>query len=344
MRRPLQPLLFVLVLLLAGATVGAAQEDRRYWIESFDVTLEVRADGVLEVEERLEFGFEGSFNGIYRDIPTRYETPWGLDYRIRLETVSVTDPIGSELQYEESWQGDDRRLKVWVPGARDTTRTVVLRYRVERALRFPEADADEGFAAHDELYWNATGTRWTVPIRSASARVILPAEVESPVEAAAYTGAYGSRASAATIARPAANQVLFRSEAQLGPGEGMSIVVGWPPGAVRRPTIADSARNLLRDNWPLGLPLLALGGMILAFRRYGRDPELDRSVMVEYSPPENLRPAQLGICASRRPRSRDGSAPRPRRISCACAMRMPSCCRTSATFSTACSRAATRFR
>ena len=42
-----------------------------------------------------------------------------------------------------------RRIQVWVPGARDTARTVRIAYRVERALRF--------FPEHDELYWTVTG-------------------------------------------------------------------------------------------------------------------------------------------------------------------------------------------
>ena len=63
---------------------------------------------------------------------------------------------------------------MWVPGAHDATRTIVLRYRVGNMLRF--------FEEHDELYWNVTGTDWDVPIESATARVVLPAQVTAVVE------------------------------------------------------------------------------------------------------------------------------------------------------------------
>jgi len=53
-----------------------------------------------------------------------------------------------------------------VPDANDAERSVVLHYRVRNGLRF--------FEDHDELYWNVTGTEWTVPIEAASAHIVLP--------------------------------------------------------------------------------------------------------------------------------------------------------------------------
>ena len=135
----------LLTLALACALLMASPaeaQSRRYWVDSFDATFEVTREGVLLVEERLTFAFEGSFNGVYRDIATRVNTPWGLDYRIRLQPVAITDDRGNSLEYETSWQGDDRRFKIWVPGAQDARRTVILRYRVERALRFLGADPE----------------------------------------------------------------------------------------------------------------------------------------------------------------------------------------------------------
>ena len=79
------------------------------------------------------------------------------------------------------------KYKIWIPGAKDTTKTVVLSYRVENAIRY--------FDEHDELYWNVTGTEWPVPIDSASARnQAAPAAAGPSLRAAAYTGTYGSTA------------------------------------------------------------------------------------------------------------------------------------------------------
>ena len=82
--------------------------------------------------------------------------------------------------------------KIAVPGARDAVRTVNIRYEVTNGLRF--------FDEHDELYWNVTGTEWPVPIRAASARIVLPEGV-SGVRHTAYTGHYGSITPTNTVPR-----------------------------------------------------------------------------------------------------------------------------------------------
>ena len=74
-----------------------------------------------------------------------------------------------------------------MPGASDAVRTVVIRYRVDNALRFFEEDDQ----AWDELYWNVTGDEWPVPIERASVSVRLPAQVTG-VRARGFTGGYGS--------------------------------------------------------------------------------------------------------------------------------------------------------
>ncbi|MFZ8832851.1 MAG: DUF2207 family protein, partial [Candidatus Caldipriscus sp.] len=51
-------------------------------------------------------------------------------------------------------------------------------------------------------------------------------------------------------------------------------------------------------NWGLlfmiFLPLISLLYMLYQYFRYGRDPRINRSIMVEYEPPDNLKPAEVG--------------------------------------------------
>ncbi len=279
-----------------GESVAHAQEaqGRRYWVESFHSEIVVQPDGEVDVTERLTFAFEGSFNGVYRDIPWRYRTPWGLDYELRITPLAVLGENGAVLEHEAGRRGNDYRFKVWVPGAQDATRTVTIRYRVARGLRFFDS-GDEGFSeSRDELYWNVTGERWDVPIRRATARVRLPESVAGPVNSRAYTGAYGSDAEGATIGHPQPGEVVFQADSALEPGQGMTVVVGWPSGAVQRPTAFDNVAYLLADNWPLGIPLLVFFVMFFVHRSWGRDVAIDRSVTVQYEPPGGYRPAELG--------------------------------------------------
>ena len=61
------------------------------------------------------------------------------------------------------------RIKIWIPGAIDVSRTVRIEYTVRNALRFFDPDDSNFEAGHDELYWNVTGDEWEVPIQVASA-------------------------------------------------------------------------------------------------------------------------------------------------------------------------------
>ena len=235
-------ILLALCLLVAG-TAAPAFAQRTLVIQSFDAEIAVAADGSIVVEETIVPRFTGSWNGIFRTIPVQYRTPQGLNYTLRLDVQSVTDDEGRDLKYENSRERHYRKLKIWVPGAQDTTRTVKLRYRVANGLRF--------FDEHDELYWNVTGDEWEVPIESASAVVRLPDRV-SGLRATAFRGAYGSTEQSAV--RIGAGDVSVSTTSGLGMREGLTLVVGWNPGIVHRPTTVEKTASLVYSNVPLAIP------------------------------------------------------------------------------------------
>ena len=150
------------------------------------------------------------------------------------------------------------------------------------------------FDDHDELYWNVTGDEWTVPIGHAEATVTLPPGLANgAVRTLAFTGARGATGTDyEEEQRPGV--VTFRTRRALRPREGLTIVVGWPPGVVQHPSALRRAWWSVVDNWPLVLPLLTLLGMGLVWRAYGRDPAAHRSIRPEYGPPAGLTPAEAG--------------------------------------------------
>jgi hypothetical protein len=285
----------VLVLTLAAA--GPLSAQRSIVIERFDVDIDVRADGTIEVVETIRLRFTGSWNGIYREIPVEYRTPQGLNYTLRLQGLSVTDGSDGPLRYESRRHRHYRQLQIWMPDARDVVRTLVIRYHVANGLRF--------FAGHDELYWNVTGDEWEMPIRSAGARVRLPSGVEG-IRATAFTGGYGSQEQAARV-DIGEQSAAFETVRQLGFKEGLTAVVGWNPGIVRRPTAADRAAGFLRSNLLLLVPLLVLPVMWRVWHTHGRDPRR-RPIAVQYEPPANLTPAELGTLIDGRADLRDITA------------------------------------
>lgn len=285
------------LLLLALAAWPAAGEARSWVIERFEADVQVYLDGSIEVVEAIRVRFTGSWNGIFRTIPVEYRSPQGFNYTLRLDLERITDDAGRALRYEQSRERHYRKLKIWVPGASNATRTVVLGYRVQNGLRF--------FEDHDELYWNVTGDEWPVPIESASAVIHLPPEV-SGLRAVAFTGGYGSRERAARVdVGPSA--VSVETVRRLNFREGLTVAVGWNPGLIRRPGPLAQAASFLRSNWMLGIPLVAFVVMFWLWYTRGRDPRL-RPIAPRYEPPEKLTPAELGTLVDNSPDMRDITA------------------------------------
>jgi len=158
--------------------------------------------------------------------------------RLDVDLVSITDETGQTLRVETSNQGRlGRRFQIYVPGAQDATKTVILRYTVHNAIRFFAEDSE--FGHKDELYWNVTGNEWEVPIENATATLTLPEGV-APTESAGYTGPAGSTEQAVQI-EPSGNAVRFTATRALGPYEGFTVATGWPPGFVARPVPRSAA-------------------------------------------------------------------------------------------------------
>ena len=151
--------------LLAALAVPAAA--RSWRIANFQATIDVHPDGSAFVTERITAVFIGQYNGIYRTIPIEYPGPRGSNFTLFLNVVGVKDAdSGNALKYELHRQGDYRQIKIYVPGAVDTDKTIEINYEVKNATRF--------FPDHDEFYWNVTGNDWPVPIDHATALIMFP--------------------------------------------------------------------------------------------------------------------------------------------------------------------------
>lgn len=277
---------FALLLLLA---VPLAAQER---ILSYDSEVEVRADGSLDVTERIAVRAEGNNirRGIYRDFPTRYKDRYGNRVVVDLQVIDVSRDGKPEPWFTEKKSngvrintGDDGFL----PVPADVTYT--LRYRTTRQLGF--------FADHDELYWNAIGTGWDFLIERGSVEVRLPSPVPMDrIQVEAYTGAQGQKGDAydAKVTGPGTARWLLTQP--LSPHEGFTIVMGFPKGLVAQPTSMQRGLWLLKDNRGV---LIALAGLIalLVFclrrwHRLGRDPR-PGVIITRYDPPPGYSPAGL---------------------------------------------------
>lgn len=288
-------LLFVALLLACGAI--EAQAPRSIAIEHFHADVVVSPDAVVDVTETIALRFTGSWNGIYRFIPVEYRTPQGFKYRLFLDMIGITDGMGRSLRYQKRRDRHYLEFKIWIPGASDAVRTVVLRYRVQNGLKF--------FDGHDELYWNITGDEWEMPIQSASATIRLP-DGAAGVRAVAFTGGYGSREQAANVTVNK-NVVEVQTLGMLNFKEGLTAAVAWNPGVVRRPGLAAKFVMFLRSNTIFGIPIIVFLFMLWLWRVRGRDPRR-MPIAAQYEPPEGMSPAEAGTLIDNWPDMRDITA------------------------------------
>ncbi|HUQ98304.1 MAG TPA: DUF2207 domain-containing protein [Gemmatimonadaceae bacterium] len=283
-----------LVLIVALAFVPARDipaQGKEIRIRDFTALLAVHPDGSLDVIEEITLHFTGQWNGILRDLSLQHNTAQGRKTKLDVNLAGITDRLGQPLRVEEETKDAwTKRFRIWIPGAVDADRTILIKYRVHNAIRFYFASG--GVGAFDELYWNVTGNSWTMPIDRVHARVVLPNGAVA-TRTAVYTGARSATEKAATIERDG-DEVGFTLTRGLSPYEGMTIGLGWPPGSViTRPSEA-RARLLDALQWsPVLIPFLILWLAYRAWDKRGRDPK-EGSYVVRYEPVAGMTPAELG--------------------------------------------------
>jgi uncharacterized membrane protein YgcG len=271
---------------LAGSLLFTLPAAARSWrIADFNDTITIGGDGSTAVHERITVVFIGQFQGIHRTIPIEYPGPRGTNYTLFLNVTGVSDENGQKLKYESHTAGDFRDLKIYIPGAEDSTHTVEIDYTLRNAVRF--------FEDHDEFYWNVTGNDWPVPIDQVTALVSLPDAAAGSVRAQAFTGAYGSSQRAAT-AEVKGSEVSFATTDPLPMRGGLTVDIFIPKGVLRAPSSLTLALWFLGSNPIVFLPLLTFGVMFVLWWYKGRDPDPGVSVAPMYEPPAGFSPAEAG--------------------------------------------------
>jgi uncharacterized membrane protein YgcG len=298
-------LLFVAALVF-GAVLGAEGSARAIEIDRFDVAILVNPDSTLLVTETIEVDFGNlQKHGIFRTIPVDYGrteiftgVPIATRYSIRLRVLAVRNEADQAHPYTVSHQGRDLFLRIGDPYRTVTGRvTYVITYQVQRAVN--------RFEDHDEIYWNVTGTEWEWPIKEAGVWVMLPegmAQAEAQVRHRTFTGRMGSTTTSATETLEGTSYHV--NVRDLGPSEGLTVVLGLPKGALRTPSAAQELWWKVSDNVAFLLAaLLPLSSLVLLTCLYlatGRDPGRKMPIVVQYEPPPDLSPAEVGSLVDER--------------------------------------------
>jgi uncharacterized membrane protein YgcG len=284
-------------------------------IPSYDTRMDLSADGSLHVTETIAYDFGNQDrHGIFRKIPARFRYDDSQDRVYPITAVSVTQDDAA-AHVERSTEDNSVVLKIGDPNATISgAHRYVISYTVKGVLN--------GFPDHQELFWNAVGTEWTVPIAQATATVTGPAEIQ---RVGCFAGPLGSQLACDTGSAQGTSATFAQSN--LGPGEGLTVVVAFPPGTFtttapileKRRDLANAFRvTLLTVLGGVVILLFGIAAVLFAAWRIGRDryylgqlpglapgpgdADVQRRkpllgappVSVEFVPPDRIKPGQVG--------------------------------------------------
>jgi uncharacterized protein (TIGR04222 family) len=312
--------LLVLALLPATASANPTQFGSER-IHNYDVDVRIEPTGTIRVHEVIDYDFGVvPKHGIFRDVPVRFDYPQKANHdRVYpLEVVSVQASEGTPAQYTlESGDIDGiglQRIKIG-----DPNRTISGRHTYD--ITYTLRGVLNGFEDHDELFLNAIGPGWAVPIERAAVSVEAPSDItrvgcfSGPVESSLSCGAASSSGTNATF-----------TQNNIGPQDALTVVVAIPKGVVPPPQPILEERFSLAAAFSVtpvtagvggGLLLVVLGGFAFLMYRFGRDRRYVGSPVdqafgrgdgpqelvpvlhheetpLEFVPPDDLRPGQLG--------------------------------------------------
>ncbi|HXH61584.1 MAG TPA: DUF2207 domain-containing protein, partial [Fimbriimonadaceae bacterium] len=258
----------------------------------------------------------------YRLIPVVYPALHGQERAIHLNLNYVTTGRGEPVTTKVSRSGDDIRIRmgdadVLLPAG--TQITYVISYSVFGAINWLD---DDNWEPRAELYWNVTGTGWSVPIEKASFRVTFPkGAAEEQIHGRAFAGSYGSANYAeingfGDVDANNSSQTSLSMEDGVFSGErdqplsaynNLTFVLSVPASVVPRPTPWQEFVARVTEYLPVFTPLFVFLIMGSLWSRFGRD-EKDGPTTVRFEPPAGLGPAETGAMIDERVDQRDLAA------------------------------------
>jgi len=274
-------------------------------IESFETLIQINKDGSLNITEKIDYNFSGTWkHGIYRDIPIKYEH-YGTNYNLKISNIDVKGNNKIPYEFEILNQGKYKRIKIGNPEKLITgKKQYQINYKIERAISY--------LNDHDELYWNVTGNEWLIPIKQSKATIILPQEfTEEQLQKKCFVGVKSSEEKCILDkfkkTGQEINTVIF-SNNQLDAQEGLTIVVGFPKNIVHQLSWLEYLIDFSRDNYIIFYPILIFLIFFLLWYKYGRDPKGRKTIITQFNAPENLSPAEVGVILDERAHYKDISA------------------------------------
>lgn len=300
-----QKFLFFLVgVFLFLPSLASAQENRSYQYDNINVQIQINKDSTFDVTERQTYNYQGEYHQGWRSISlnkisaiTDIEVIDGATGQPLKESLRLNKMDPTSWGHFATYKENGFQIVEWYYNLKDTTHLWIIKYKVHGGLGF--------YKDHDEIYWNLF-TDYSVPVFLTSAQVTLPQNNFTADQETAwlYWRISPNEPEQKTsqdpyVRKKAGGTYEFIVDAPIAPQGIATIAVGWPKGLIEQKAFWWDWFYL---NWPYFLSLLIILVSIIYYGIYWYLTERYHkgrgTIVPQYEPPQNLRPAMAELIAT----------------------------------------------
>lgn len=289
-------LCIILLIFIIFSTVSlvSADEDKSYSIEHAFIELTVGNNGLLHVDEIYDYTFDGSFNGVYRDIP--------LKSGESIDNITVRTE-GAYSDTKVSDDGNTKHLKIYLYADEAHTKKI-SNTEVNVYISYDMKNTVTLFNDVAGLQYKLWGENWDVGVDALTAIVHLPGNKDityylNPQD-------YNSTSSLT-------NNTISLTSNSIPSGEFYELLVLMPlsdfDDAVYAKHVNENGKDKIMHNleesvnsrafWNTSFIVLGLLSLvsplvaIIIYFKFGREPKVDYDGIYEREPPTNDPPAMV---------------------------------------------------
>ena len=259
-------------------------------IRNYEVTVQINKNGTLTVNEVIDYQFGEEFkHGIYRDIPLRSKR-FGFDVHKSFIKMNWIKRDGEDEEYTKNHFYEGIRYRI------GSETELVNLYRTESRYELNYDIYNAVFEKDGiyQVYYNAIGQFWNVPIEQASVIIRFPDgqkikknEIE---KLEVYTGSYGEKGENYDILEN--DEEIHISTKELEAKNGLTFMLNLKTDKIS-PTLVDKLKIVYLSNPAIIiLPFLLLFltiYSIVTWKFFGKDPQ-GKSVIPEFNLPKDISP------------------------------------------------------
>ena len=277
--------LFLVIALSGIAFLCFAQDDsiKSYYYDSIEVDITVNQDSTFDVIEKQTYNLTGSFGYFYRDIEIK-----DFDYISNIKVYDGQGEMFDEIKYDLSYENNRRHIQWNFPRRQfdNEIKSWSIEYKVNGGLGF--------YKEYDELYWNAIFADRDVKVKNAKITVHLPDSTKIE-KARMFIGVPESKIEFDSY-RIINERTIEFIGSNINPYEFLTIVVTWPKGIIEKPFLNFiQILNWLFMLFAIFIPIFVFIRVYKKWKKTGKDPKINKTIIAQYEPPENLLPGIVGI-------------------------------------------------